>query len=134
MKVWMAPIVALTLANSAYASPLPAPPGKPDVVVEFVPSPTTAFFCGALPGGGQLYLGDTVKGSVYLGSSVLGGILGYALWNMGGTSPIQNDSEVLASMASGIAGFCVVGLVGAIDAALTANNKSAVLEADLEAQ
>lgn len=134
MKVWMGPFVALALANSAYANPLPAPSGKPDVLVEFVPSPTTAFFCGTLPGGGQLYLGDSFKGSIYLGSSVVGGILGYALWNMGGTSPIQNDSEVMASMASAVAGFCVVGLVGAIDAALTANNKAVALEADLEAQ
>lgn len=102
-----------------------------------LPQPASAFFLSLTPpGGGHFFLGEPLKGSLYLGGSLAGGVLGYLAfdWIPPGRSPIANEAENIKAMLYGVAGFLAVGLLSGIDASLTAQSKHIALEASLESK
>ncbi|MGE5707837.1 MAG: hypothetical protein ACM3YO_05865 [Bacteroidota bacterium] len=121
--------VLLTLAFAG------APAWAEETLEVSLPHPASAFFLSLTPpGGGHFFLGDPLKGSLYLGGSLAGGVLGYLAfdWIPPGRSPIANDAENIKAALYGVAGFLAVGLLSGIDASLTAQSKHTALESMLE--
>ncbi|HEY9857020.1 MAG TPA: hypothetical protein V6D05_14855 [Stenomitos sp.] len=114
-------MVLTPLATEAapLARPVLGPDGQPLVVTAQVPTAAGIGLSFAMPGGAQLYLGETTKGWAYAGSAVgLGAALalGQHLVFFSGSSfvpPEQIAAELLQGM---VISWLGVGLVSALDA------------------
>ncbi|HBN08946.1 MAG TPA: hypothetical protein DD435_09950 [Cyanobacteria bacterium UBA8530] len=129
-------ILATCLALAFLAAPaFASEERKSDFLVVTAPNPVSAFFCGfpILPGGGQLYSGDPLKGTIYLGAGAAGAALGFLSYGWTGQySEVPNDSETYVAIGLGAIAFILVGTIAAIDASLSANGKNANIQSVLE--
>jgi tetratricopeptide (TPR) repeat protein len=100
-----------------------------------IPSATTAFFLGLLPGGGQFYTKQPVLGAVVLAGAAGGVVLAIQsrtvtrdttfIGPFGGTYPGTYTQTQHPNLALGVAVAGGVTLFGAIEAAIVAHGRSA---------
>ena len=109
-------MLAATPAFAEAPGPRVAPPPPP--------SPAGALLSLLLPGGGQFYAGDPVRGFVYLGLGLGAGLAGFGLMMAqipGGVPPSAEETAL-----SGIVGYgalLVVESVSSVDALLEISSK-----------
>lgn len=125
-------LVLTPLAAEAASLPRPVlgPDGKPLVVTAQVPTGAGVGLSFAMPGAGQLYLGETTKGWVYAGSAVgltAGLAVAQHVMFFGGSSfvpPEQVAAEILQGL---VLSWLTVGVVSAIDAQRTLSARQPAL-------
>lgn len=127
-------ILVLSTPLAAEAAPLPrpvlGPDGKPLVVTAQVPTGAAVGLSFAMPGAGQLYLGEATKGWLYAGTAagLTAGlaVAQHALFFSGSSfvPPEQVAAEILQAL---VVSWLGVGLVSAVDAHRSVSDRQPAL-------
>lgn len=126
-------LTPLASEAAAPARPVLGADGKPLVVTARVPTAASIGLSFALPGAGQLYLGETTKGWIYVGSTAgLTAALAVAQHTLffSGSSFVPPEQVAAEILQGAVLSWLGVGLVSAIDAQRsTADRQPALQEA-----
>lgn len=126
-------LVLTPLASEAAPVPRPVlgPDGQPLIVTAQVPTSAGIGLSFALPGASQLYLGETTKGWIYMGSTIgLSAALAagqHALF-FSGSSFVPPEQVAAEILQGAVLGWLVVGLVSAVDANRSISDRQPALQ------
>lgn len=126
-------MVLTPLASEAATPPRPVLglDGQPLVVTAHVPTVAGVGLSFAMPGGGQLYLGESTKGWIYAGTAVgLSAALavGQQVLYFGGFSYVSGEQMAAEILQGIVISWLGVGLVSAIDAHRSISERQPALQ------
>lgn len=124
-------LTPLATEAAPLAQPVLGPDGKPLVVTAQVPTSAGVGLSFAMPGAGQLYLGETTKGWVYAGSAV-GLTAGLAVAQhvlfFSGSSFVPPEQVAAEILQGFVLSWLGMGIVSAIDAHRTISDRQPALQ------